>query len=116
MPKNIVTIGGIAVYILLAIFILRPEDFVAYTVKVSEAILAVIHGKDSEDSTSEAWWELGKIDRDFYIVKKSDTGQEVRLTVTADTRVIGSIKVGQTIDASVLPNGRALAITSLAKR
>ncbi len=116
MPKRIGPIVGIAVYILLAIFILRPEDFVAYTVKISEAILAVIHGKDSEDSTSEAWWELVKIDGDFYIVKKSDTGQEVRLTVTADTKVIGSIKVGQAIETSVLPNGRALVITSFAKR
>ena len=95
---------------------MRAQNFVAHEVKRSEEILEVSQDKNSEDSTSEIWWELVKIDGDLYVVKNSDTGQEVRLTVYADTKVIGSIKVGQAIDGSFLPNVRAMTITSFASR
>lgn len=106
-------IGGIAVLTLLAFFIIGPQNLVAQEGERSEEIPEVRQDKNLEFSAYGVFGELVKIDGEFYVVKEPNSGKEVRLKVTSDTHINGTIEVGKKLMASVLPDGRVLIVTSL---
>lgn len=53
--------------------------------------------------------QLIKIEGDVYVVKNA-AGKEVRLQVNQETILQADLHVGDTIDAEVLPDGRAITM------
>jgi len=107
-------IGVLAVLPLVAVLMIRLQTLAAQEVnKTSEEIPEVNQEKNLEFSVYGVLGELIKIEGEFYTVRESDTRKEMRLKVTSDTEIIGTIKVGQQVIVSASSDGRVLVITSL---
>ena len=107
-------IGVVAVLSLVAVLMIKLQALAAQEVKnPSEEIQEVTQENNPEFSVYAVVGELIKIEGEFYVVRESDTLKEMRLKVTSDTKINGTIKVGQKIVVSVSSNGRVLIITSL---
>ena len=107
-------IGVVAVLSLVAVLMISLQALAAQEVnKTSEEIPEVTQEKSPEFSVYAVMGELIKIEGEFYVVRESDTRKEMRLKVTSDTVINGTIKVGHKVSVSVSSNGRVLVITSL---
>ena len=114
MDSLLFKIGVLAVLPLIVVLTMKPQALAGPEGnKRSEEIPKLNQEKNEEFSVYGVLGELSKIEGDIYVVKESNTRKEIRLKVTADTKVYGKIKVGQKIIASVSSNGLVLVITSL---
>jgi len=107
-------IGVLAVLPLVAVLTIKAQALAVQEVnKTSEEIHEGNQEKNQEFFVYGILGELIKIEGEFYVVRESTTSKEWRLKVTSDTKMNGTIKVGQKIVVSVSSNGRVLIITSL---
>lgn len=114
MGNFICKIGVLAVLPLVAVLTIRAQALAPQEVnKTSEEIPEGNQEKNQEFFIYGIVGELIKIEGEFYVVRESNTVKEWRLKVTSDTKINGTIKVGQKIVVSVSSNGRVLIITSL---
>jgi hypothetical protein len=114
MGNFICKIGVLAVLPLVAVLTIRPQALAAHEVnKTSEEISEGNQEKNPVFSVFGVMGELIKIEGEVYVVRESDTKKEWRLKVTSDTKIYGTIKVGQKIIVSVSSNDRVLVVTSL---